>query len=178
MGTLVYFFSPVQLSEGGLRELGCWEHALEHGFNRRYQTRGSGTLALSWGDGSGTGTGGTFELISTTIAQGTNAGMEMWMGTWVSHVHHLSSNWRELGTLLATLEGERLHHSSRVPGRRVFYFTDNQVTYDLIRKGVFRSLGLQILILDIKNLEMELHCSLEVVHVPGHTMVEQEHRLA
>ncbi|MGH7974467.1 MAG: hypothetical protein ACREBR_02980 [bacterium] len=148
-----------------------WHHALHYGFERRSQTHDSGTLAIAWGDGSGTGTKGTFELISSSTGSATN--LEMWMGTWNTHVHSQSSNWRELRTLLGALERERHHVPSRVAGRRFFYFTDNQVTYDLIRRTSSRSPGLQTLLLDIKGLELELDCALEVIHVPGRAMIRQ-----
>ena len=55
----------------------------------------------------------------------------------------------------------------------VFYFTDNLVSYYIINQGSSRSAGLQELVLEIKELCLELGCQLEVVHVPGKLMIVQ-----
>jgi hypothetical protein len=49
----------------------------------------AGTLAPTWGDGSGTGTGGT-------VIYPDNAVLEMWMGDWTPSVFFFSSNWKKL----------------------------------------------------------------------------------
>jgi hypothetical protein len=55
----------------------------------------SGTLVTTWGDGSGTGAGGTMEIINGIEPEP----MLTWMGTWSPSVQSFSSNWRELRTL-------------------------------------------------------------------------------
>ena len=55
----------------------------------------------------------------------------------------------------------------------MFYFTDNIVTYYVVNGGSSRSPGLQDLIYRIKALEQVLGCMLEVVHVPGTTLIAQ-----
>lgn len=84
-----------------------------------------------------------------------------------------SSNWKELRTLLFTLEYELNIGGKRVKGRLLLYFTDNMVTYDVFRKGSSSSTSLWILLLKIKLLELQLQCVVQVIHVPGTTMVEQ-----
>jgi hypothetical protein len=98
--------------------------------------------------------------------------MEAWMGTWRPNVHSFSSNWKELWTLVHTLEREdggsgRLHKST------LFYFTDNLVTYYIVSGGSSGSPELQKLICRLKYLEMTLEICLEVVHVPGTHMIDQ-----
>ena len=97
--------------------------------------------------------------------------MECWMGTWAAHVHHFSSNWRELRTLLATLQ--RVSNKDSIQGCTFFYFTDNLVTYYIVQRGSSSSVELHRLIRRIKNLEILLHCHLEVIHVPGSLMIHQ-----
>jgi hypothetical protein len=48
-----------------------------------------GDEGITWGDGSGTGTGGTFQVIQAS--QG-NMSLEVWMGMWEPQVFHFSSN--------------------------------------------------------------------------------------
>ena len=47
------------------------------------------------------------------------------------------------------------------------------VTYDVLRRGSSKSTPLWTLILKIKLLELELQCVLQVIHVPGTTMIQQ-----
>lgn len=61
----------------------------------------------------------------------------------------------------------------RVKGQRLLYFTDNMVTYDVFRKGTSTSTPLWLLFLKIKLLELELQCTLQVIHIPGTNMIEQ-----
>jgi hypothetical protein len=55
----------------------------------------------------------------------------------------------------------------------MFYFTDNLVTYYIVRSGSSSSSELHKLIQEIKRLELLLECRVEVVHVPGTMMIDQ-----
>jgi hypothetical protein len=57
--------------------------------------------------------------------------------------------------------------------RMVFYFTNNEVTYNISKKGSSKTLSLHILVQQLKALELALGCRLEVIHVPGTTMIAQ-----
>ena len=129
------------------------------------------TLCVTWEDGSGTGAGGSLNYASSaSISQPTT--LSIWKGVWGSKVAHFSSNWKELWTLLYTLEHEKISGGDQVRGRRLIYFTDNMVSYDVFRKGSSKSTPLWKLFLKIKLLEMELQCVLQVIHVPGTAMIE------
>ena len=130
------------------------------------------TLGVTWGDGSGTGAGGTFNLTSSSDTSDLTT-LTIWKGVWGSQVASFSSNWKELRTLLFTLEHEKSLGGERVKGRRLLYFTDSMVSYDVFRKGSSKSTPLWTLFLKIKLLELELQCVLQVIHVPGTTMIEQ-----
>ena len=95
------------------------------------------------------------------------------MGTWSAHVHSFSSNWRELKTLHLTLQRESQRKDTRSNNTTVFYFTDNLVTYYVVNNGSARNPRLQALIYEIKALEHALGCFLEVVHIPGTTIIQQ-----
>jgi hypothetical protein len=51
------------------------------------------------------------------------------------------------------------------------YFTDNEVTYNICKKGSSKTLSLHVLVQQLKALELALGCRLEVIHVPGTTMI-------
>jgi hypothetical protein len=59
------------------------------------------------------------------------------------------TGWKELRTLLQTLQHEASLPASWVKGRRVYYFTDNSTVNHLVRRGRSTSRGLQRLVMDI-----------------------------
>ena len=73
-------------------------------------------------------------------------------------------------TLKQTLANAR---KDQVKGRRLLYFTENTVSYDIFRKGTSKSLRLWKLLLAIKILELSLGCIVQVTHVPGTIMISQ-----
>ena len=98
--------------------------------------------------------------------------LHTWMGIWKPIVHSFSSNWKEMRTLLLTLE--RLWSQSvSLRGTVLWYFTDNQATYDFCRRSTTPSVELFKLLQKISILELKLNCHLDVIHVPGVLMVEQ-----
>jgi hypothetical protein len=98
--------------------------------------------------------------------------MEAWIGAWNGIVHSFTCNWRELITIVETLKREEVV-LNKLRGRMVFYFTDNEVTYNICKKGSSKTLSLHILVQQLKALGLTLGCRLEVIHVPGTTMITQ-----
>jgi hypothetical protein len=98
--------------------------------------------------------------------------MEAWMGAWNGSIHGFSSNWRELQTVVETLKQEEMIFN-KPRGRMVLYFTDNEVTYNICKKGSSKTLSQHLLVQQLKALELALGCCLEVIHVPGTTMITQ-----
>ena len=166
------YFCAMDLSQKSQLCLQWWIDALTCGLSRQCQPTDVATLGVTWGDGSGTGAGGTFNLTSSSDTSDLTT-LTIWKGVWGSQVASFSSNWKELRTLLFTLEHEKSLGGERVKGRRLLYFTDNMVSYDVFRKGSSKSTPLWTLFLKIKLLELELQCVLQVIHVPGTTMIEQ-----
>eukprot|EP00956_Cyclotella_meneghiniana_P038265 scaffold151070_cov70-Cyclotella_meneghiniana.AAC.1 len=146
-------------------ELLWWQFLLRSPFGRFSRMRRSATLCPNWGDGSGTGTGGTLSLPDQPL--------RMWQGQWDPIVYRFSSNWKELKTLLLTLEQIKLQGGADVCGTTVFYLTDNSTTYWIAQAGHSSSPCLHHLIWQIKCLELELEIHLQVVHVPGVVMISQ-----
>jgi hypothetical protein len=62
---------------------------------------------------------------------------------------------------------------NKLRGRIVFYFTDNEFTYNICKKGSIKNLSLHLLVQQLKALELALGCRLEVIHFPGTTMITQ-----
>jgi hypothetical protein len=161
------YYTVKTLSSTAWQNLEWWEAYLTRNPGATGVSGQSGTLVTTWGDGSGTGAGGTLEIRDDTSPPS----MLTWMGTWSPSVQSFSSNWRELRTLYQTLRRQKdnpsLRHST------VFYFTDNLVSYYIMSSGSSTSPELHRLVLQIKRLELVMLCHLEVIHVPGKLMIHQ-----
>jgi hypothetical protein len=159
------YYTKGRLNDPCRQELRWWARTLHRGLGRTARAKRSGTLVPSWGDGSGTGTGGTLDVPDRPL--------QMWLGQWSMAVFYFSSNWKELKTLLLTLRQLAHHYRTEVRGTTLFYFTDNSTTYWIAASGSSKHPALHALIVEIKLLEQELDCCLEVVHVPGLLMIRQ-----
>jgi hypothetical protein len=167
-GTALYY-SWVELAGEEWLDLEWWlSFLLAPQKVHAYSTQ-QGSLGVSFGDGSGSGTGGTIQILDRN---GECPTMEAWMGTWRTCVHSFSSNWKELRTLVHTLERE-LDLGGRLFQATLFYFTDNLVSYYIVSSGSSGSPELQKLVWRLKHLELLLSLRLEVVHVPGTHMIDQ-----
>ena len=164
-----FYYSRVRLTSEEWMDLDWWASALQAPRPVQAYSTQQGALGVSFGDGSGSGTGGTVQVLGH---DGSCPHMEAWMGTWRPHVHSFSSNWKELRTLVHTLERE-LGGQGRLHQATLFYFTDNLVTYYIVSGGSSGSPELQKLLRRLKYLEMTLSIRLEVVHVPGTHMIDQ-----
>ena len=164
VGAAVYY-TTATVPASVRQEMRWWRRILETSPARVLRSSASATLIPTWGDGSGTGTGGTAILPGEP--------MRMWMGQWTPSVFSHSSNWKELKTLLLTLQHLATEDSSRIRGTTVFYFTDNSTTYWIMAARSSRSPGLHSLIEQIQHLVLTMGCFLHVVHVPGTLMIEQ-----
>jgi hypothetical protein len=160
-----------------LTDLKWWAIFLKEGGGRYARATMSATLVPTWGDGSGTGTGGTYELPDAPFT-GPASGelpegrpLRMWKGKWSPLVYHFSSNWKELQTLNLTLQQLEKDDPRSVRGTTVFYFTDNSTTYWIAASGSSKSPILHALIEEIRTRELRLGCHLEVIHVPGVVMI-------
>ena len=162
---ILVYGSAITLSTQAWCDLDWWRHSLEANLGVCGIGSVPGSVAVTWGDGSGTGGGGTLELEATKPL------LEFWMGTWSPHVASFSSNWKELRTLLEMLKREQ--NQSRLRHGLMFYFTDNLVTYYIVQGGSSTSPELHKLIRQIKRLEYDLQVQVEVVHVPGRLMIRQ-----
>ena len=160
------YYTTTLLNGLVLEEVTWWATYLKIGKGRFVRPSRASTLIPTWGDGSGTGTGGTFVLPDEPSL--------MWSATWSPAVYKFSSNWKELSTLKQSLERLLEHgNPAAIRNSTVFYFTDNSVTYYIAACGSSPILPLHRLISEIRILEMRLGIALECIHVPGVVMIQQ-----
>lgn len=147
------------------QDLSWWKSILEYDLCRPARGTRAATLVPTFGDGSGTGTGGTIEMP--------NSEMVMWMGQWAPLTQNETSNWKEMKTLMLTLQEVAKTAPESVKGSTLFYFTDNSPTYFIAASGSSTSPGLHRLIEQIRHLELILGCKLQVIHIPGKAIIAQ-----
>jgi hypothetical protein len=159
------YYTTTTLSADIRTDLEWWASYLTIGEGRFARPVASATLIPTWGDGSGTGTGGTFAIP--------DAPLKMWKGKWSPFVYQFSSNCKKLSTLKVTLECLLAEDPDSIRNTTVFYFTDNSAVYWIASSGLFASEPLHALIESIWIYELRLGCHLQVVHVPGLVMIRQ-----
>jgi hypothetical protein len=168
MGKALYY-TEILLSMSVLEDLEWWLTFLAENPGNESRCGKAGKLAVTFGDGSGTGTGGTIEWLKDL-----GLVLEAWMGTWSLEVVHFDSNWKELRTILKTIERMAIGaDAAELRGATLFYFTDNMVSYYVVQNGSSSSPELHRLVRSIKTLEVQLGCRIEVIHVPGVAMIDQ-----
>jgi hypothetical protein len=168
-GTTQAFYSQMSISPQAFACLDWWERAIQRGLACTVQVRDESTGVVTWGDGSGTGSGGSVDFIRWDFVK--LGPSEDWMGSWDGPPGE-SSNWRELRTLLEVLKKEDID-TSRYRGKRVLYFTDNMVSYDIVRRGSSKNPALHALVRELKLLDLMHGCTTVVIHVPGLVMIQQ-----
>ena len=131
LGSRDYYFTACQLSAEGLGDLDWLEQALNTGVSCVHQKQHFSTLAVTWGDGSGTGCGGTFNLVNCDNVVHL---LHTWLGVWSPTVHHFSANWKEMHTLKASLQNI-IDNRWDVSSHCLWYLTDNQCLYDIFHRG-------------------------------------------
>ena len=78
------YYTLTTLSSASRQDIKWWAAYLNLGEGRYACALNSATLVPTWGDGSGIGTGGTFEIP--------NGPLKMWKGKWNRMVYQFSSN--------------------------------------------------------------------------------------
>jgi hypothetical protein len=79
------YHTSITLSDECIEDLNWWHRFLAANPGNTSRSGMAATLLGTWGDGSGTGAGGTIEEQRLPT-------LEAWMGTWHPRVHHFSSN--------------------------------------------------------------------------------------
>ena len=160
------YYSYCSLSDKDVSDLQWWQRILM--VNRGHSSRADNASILvpTFGDGSGTGTGGTVQYTM-------DEPMHMWKAVWADRTRPNTSNWKEVETCRLTLENAKASGRREVRGCTFFYFTDNMFTYYGLASGASRIPSLHSVVEACKELEAELNCQLEPIHVPGTTIIIQ-----
>jgi hypothetical protein len=163
------YYTEIELSMSVLEDLEwCFTFLADNPGNESRSGK-AGKLAVTFGDGSGAGTGGTIEWVRDLGLR-----LEAWTGTWSLEVVHFDSNWKELRTILKTIERMAIGvDAANLRGATLFYFTDNMVSYYVVQNGSSSNSELHRLIRSIKTYEVQLGCRIKVIHVPGVAMIDQ-----
>jgi H+/Cl- antiporter ClcA len=135
----IHHFYHSGLALGALAQayFSWWEQALTSGLREKVQPRDFCTLGAAWGDVSGIVSGGTFEWVDS--GKGVLPKMEALMGFWNGAIHSFTSNWRGLRTVVKTIQREEVVFN-KLRGRMVCYFTYNEFTYNICKKGSSKTL--------------------------------------
>jgi hypothetical protein len=118
------YYTVTTLPTAIWKDLGWLIHYLmEHGEGQFARSIALATLISTGGDGSGTGTGGTFTV--------SNGPLKMWKGKKRPCVYQLSSNWKELSTLKLTLKRGLLYEDPTLTiiDTTVFYVSNKSTVY-------------------------------------------------
>jgi hypothetical protein len=147
-----------------------WEQALASGLREQVQTRYFCNLGVAWGYGV-MGVEVEMEVEVVVLLNGWNQERSLPKdgildGFLEWNCSQLPSNQRELRTVVEILKREEVVYNKN-RGMMVVYLTDNEVTYNIFKKGSSKTLSLHILVQQLKALELALGCRLEVIHVPG-----------
>jgi hypothetical protein len=130
---------------------------------RRVRCSKTGHAYYGFYDASGRGFGATIQIGDDLMYE---------YGQWSSEVsEESSSNWRELGNLVLSLERQVEENGLR--DCELFLFTDNTTAEAAFWKGSSKSLKLFELVLRLKILETKADLLIHVVHVAGKRMIAQ-----
>jgi hypothetical protein len=169
LGTSAAFYSSMALNPQAHACLDWWEQAITRGLACTVQVHDKSTGVITRGDGSGTGSGGSVDFLRWDFVK--LGPSEDWMGSWEGPPGE-SSNWRELRTLIEVLHKEDIA-TSWYRGKRVLYFTNNMVPYDIVRRRSSKNPALHALVRELKLLDLMHGCSTVVIHVPVLVMIQQ-----
>ena len=115
------------INEESKHNLQWWQVFLCNTHGQYVQGIKASTLLPTFGDRSRTRTGVTFQLPHHPL--------QMWKGIWAPAIQHYTSNWKELATLLETVQQIINNTSYNLAGCTLFYFTDKSTTYWINTSG-------------------------------------------
>ena len=128
------------------------------------------SMNVCWGDGSGSGMGGTSQFFRKDLT----CPVTQWRGSWDFSVNSFTSNWRELKTILFALHRlVRDKPADEIRDTLSFVFTDNRVSYWILHSGSSKIPKLHELVLEIVLITSHYRIHLEVIWVPGELMIEE-----
>jgi hypothetical protein len=133
------YYSFTSLTDQNVKDLLWYPTTLIRNKGRQSRADNAGVLVPSFGDGLGTGTGGS-------VWYRMECPLERWKANWSASVYHRSSNWKEMRTLDLTLERAQRFNPEAVANTTFFYFADNLVSYFAVTAGASKSPRLQAMV--------------------------------
>ena len=116
----------------------------------------------SFGDASGSGFGSMW---------GRDGDLKYRFGIWDKQSSERSSNFRELCNLRDTMR--HMHSEGLLNGLEIFMFTDNSTAEAAFYKGSSTSELLHSLVAELRTIELDAGCKLNIIHVSGDRMKNQ-----
>ena len=156
------------------KDLHWWRTALTVGDGTYLMRNRDVRLRVHYTDGSGYGTGGCgHEFTSKKLPK-----LEYFSGLWKQEVTSMTSNWKELRSILIALRKERVKADAaglRSPlwRTRIYHLTDNLVSESILTKGTSTSPKLQQLLREIALEQQLQQCDLIPMHVAGKRLIYQ-----
>jgi hypothetical protein len=167
--------AQVPLPDGFWLDFDHYKRVLAQHTGRRVLRGDWLTIARAWTDASSAGTG--VSVLHNDEHGRPLTQLQFLAGVWPEHLALNSSNWRELRTILYTLQQAKdlqdVSGARRLDGTVLYVFTDNAVSASAINRGTSTSPSLLRLIKGLREYETLLGCHVVAVWIPGTAIIAQ-----
>ena len=165
---------PVSLDAEHWKDVDWWITVLKLNDGARLLCNRDVRTRAHFTDGSGRGTGGTAQRFDSEPLPR----ISFFSGTWKKSVVSMTSNWKELKSILIALRRERLaaereRRPSSLRRARIYHMTDNMVSESVLARGTSTAPRLQQLLREIAYELVMQQCELLPVHVAGARLIAQ-----
>ena len=166
--------SEVAIDDEHRKDLVWWASALSESDGTYLLRDRAVRTRMHYTDGSGFGTGG----CGYDLGKGAMPRVEFFAGLWRGEATSMTSNWKELRSILLALRrerqrGERTGTRPSLWRTRIYHATDNVVSESILLKGTSTSPKLQQLLREIAYEQRLMQCDLVPVHVAGKRLIAQ-----
>jgi hypothetical protein len=163
----------VWLDDEHWKDVRWWATALREHAGFRLLTNRDVHTRIHFTDGSGTGTGGCSHDFRGALPE-----VSFFSGLWSKAAASMTSNWKELRSILIALRRERTRAAqsgveSPLRQCRIYHATDNMVSESILARGTSTAPALQQLMREIAYELMVQQCALIPVHVAGKRLIAQ-----
>ena len=163
----------VWLDKEHWKDVQWWSTALREHSGYRLLTNRDVHTRIHFTDGSGTGTGGCAHDFRGALPE-----VSFFSGLWDKAAASMTSNWKELRSILIALRRERTEaarqgRESPLRQCRIYHATDNMVSESILARGTSTAPPLQQLMREIAYELMVQQCALIPVHVAGKRLIAQ-----
>ena len=167
--------AKVPLPNGFWQDFDSYKRILREHTGRRVLRGDWLSIVRAWTDASSAGAG--VSILHNDEQGRPLTQLQFLAGVWPRHLALNSSNWRELRTILFTLQQahdvQELTGERRLDGTVLYVFTDNAVSAAAINRGTSSSPSLLRLVKGLREYETNLGCHVVAVWVPGTAIIDQ-----